>query len=73
MNKFAKQVLNFVTCEVHNNGKVQCFAKLDDGNWVAVFDGDLDPVEVNPEDFSAMLELMESVGAAIRFTNHSAI
>ena len=73
MNKFSKQVLNFVTCEVHLHGKVSCFAKLDNGSWVAVKkDGSLDWVENRTADFADMLEALESVGADVRFTNHSA-
>ena len=74
MSDFKKAIGKFVTCEVNHRGKVRHFAKLDNGNWSAVFDnGSLDWVEVNPSDFNAMLESVESVGATIRFTNHSAI
>ena len=73
MNKFAKSINQFTTCEVHHRGKVSCFAKLANSNWSAVFDnGSLDWVEVNPTDFCSMLESLESVGATVRFTNHSA-
>ena len=74
MSNFKKLMNEFITCEVNHHGKVRHFAKLGNGNWSAVFDnGSLDWVEVNPSDFNAMLEAVESVGAQIRFTNHSAI
>ena len=74
MSKFSKSIAMFTTCEVHTHSKVSCFAKLSNGNWVAVKDsGDLDWVEMNSIDFSDMLETVESIGANIRFTNHSAI
>ena len=74
MNKYEKKINQFVTCEVSVHGNVKCFAKLANSNWVAVLDnGDLDWVEVNSTDFASMLEVVESVGANIRFTNHSAI
>ena len=74
MNKFTKQIRGFVTCEVSTNSRVQCFAKLANNNWVSVkADGSLDWVEVSPSDFNDMLETVESVGATVRFTNHSAI
>ena len=74
MSKFAKSITEFVTCEVGLHGKVSYFAKLGNGHWVAVKDdGSLDWMEVSSADFSDMLEAMESMGANIRFTNHSAI
>ena len=73
MSKFTKLITEFITCEVHHKNNVNCFAKLADGNWVAVKkDGTLDWVEVSPSDFESMLETIESVGATVRFTNHSA-
>ena len=72
MSKFSKSIAKFVTCEVNVHGKVSCFAKLADGSWVAVKDGNLDWCEINPTDFDAMLESLESIGATVRFTNHSA-
>ena len=73
MSKFAKSITEFVTCEVGLHGKVSYFAKLADGHWVAVKDGSLDWVEMTANDFGNMLESLESVGATIRFTNHSAV
>ena len=73
MSNFAKSINQCITCEVHLHGKVNCLAKLDNGNWVAVkADGTLDWVEVSPADLNDMLTSMESIGASIRFTNHSA-
>ena len=70
---FKKFLNDKVTCEIHLHGSVNCFAKLDNGNWVAVLDnGDLDGVEVSPADFNEVLTSMESIGASVRFTNHSA-
>ena len=73
MSKFSKSIAKFVTCEVSVRGKVSFFAKLDNNNWVAVKDGNLDWVEITATDFNGMLEAVESIGASIRFTNHSAI
>ena len=74
MSKFSSSIRKFVTCEVLIHGKVSYFAKLGNGSWTAVKEnGTLDWVEVSPSDFNAMLESLESVGAQIRFTNHSAI
>ena len=74
MSNFLKSIKKFVTCEVRRNGKVSCFAKLDSGNWVAVLeDGSLDWVEMTANDFGNMLESLESIGADVRFTNHSAV
>ena len=73
MSNFSKKISEFVTCEVCNGNRVQCFAKLDDGNWVAVNpDGSLDWVEISPADLESMLETVSSFGASVRFTNHSA-
>ena len=73
MSNFKKSINQCITCEVHHHGKVSCFAKLANGNWVAVKDdGTLDWVEVSPADLNDMLTSMESIGASIRFTNHSA-
>ena len=73
MSNFLKQMSRFITCEVVLHGKVKYFAKLDNSNWVAVKDGgDLDWVEMASEDFNDMLETIESIGASVRFTNHSA-
>ena len=70
---FKESINDFVTCEVHYKNKVSYFARMDNGNWVAVNpDGSLDPVEVCPADFESMLETVESLDANIRFTNHSA-
>jgi len=70
---FKKLINDFVTCEVHLHGKVKYFAKLADEQWVAVKDdGSLDWVEITATDFNGMLETVESIGAAVRFTNHSA-
>ena len=70
---FKSAINDFVTCEIHYGNRVQCFAKLGNGNWVAVLDnGDLDGVEVSPADFNEVLTSMESIGASVRFTNHSA-
>lgn len=63
-----------VTCEIHSNGGVQCFAKLANGNWVAVLDGNLDSIEISATDFVSMLEtVVEVSGSEVRFTNHSAV
>ena len=63
-----------VTAEVNLHGKVSYFAKLDNGDWAAVKDdGSLDWMEVSSADFNDMLVSLESVGADVRFTNHSAI
>ena len=73
MSKFSSSIRKFVTCEVLIHGKVSYFAKLSDGSWVAVkADGSLDWVEIKPEDLNDMLTSMESIGASVRFTNHSA-
>ena len=70
---FKSAINDFVTCEIHYGNRVQCFAKLGNGNWVAVLDnGDLDSVEVCGADLESMLETVEGIGADIRFTNHSA-
>ena len=74
MSKFSKLINKFVTAEVKKNGKVRYFAKLANGSWVAVFDdGSLDWVEMTANDFGTMLESLESIGADVRFTNHSAV
>ena len=74
MSKFSEQVNKFISCEVSVHGKVSFFAKLDDGSWVAVLgNGSLDNIEMTSDDFCSMLESLESIGANIRFTNHSAI
>ena len=73
MTNFVKSIKEFVTCEVHIHGNVRYFAKLADGSWTAVKDdGSLDWVEVSSADLNDMLESVESIGASIRFTNHSA-
>lgn len=73
MTSFRKEMEKFITCEVKIHDKVSYFAKLDNNRWVAVHeDGSLDWVEVSESDFSDMLTSLESVGANIRFTNHSA-
>ena len=75
MSNFKKSICKFTTCEIHyEDGRVHCLAKLANNNWVAVKkDGSLDWVEINPDDFGAMLESLEGIGVSIRFTNHSAI
>ncbi len=74
MTKFTKSINQFATCEVHAHGNVRCFAKLANSNWTAVKDdGSLDNIEMTSDDFCSMLEAVESVGASVRFTNHSAI
>ena len=74
MSNFLKPISKFVTCEICLHGKVRYFAKLADGSWTAVKDdGSLDWVEVSSADFNDMLESVESIGASIRFTNHSAV
>ena len=72
--KFLKKISEFVTCEVHYKNEVNCFAKLDGGQWVAVkADGTLEHgLEMAAADFNSMLETLESIGATVRFTNHSA-
>ena len=73
MSNFKKLMNEFITCEVKLHGKVKYFAKLSSGSWTAVKDdGSLDWVEVGEADFNDMLESLKSVGASIRFTNHSA-
>ena len=73
MSNYNKMMQKFVTCEVELHGKVKYFAKLNNGSWTAVLDsGSLDWVEICPADFNDMLETIESIGASIRFTNHSA-
>ena len=73
MSKFSSSIRKFVTCEVLIHGKVSYFAKLDNGNWVAVKEnGGLDWVEMTSTDFNDMLESVKGIGASIRFTNHSA-
>ena len=74
MSDFKKSIGKFVTAEVNLHGKVSYFAKLDNGDWAAVKDdGSLDWMEVSSADFNDMLVSLESVGADVRFTNHSAI
>ena len=74
MSDFTKLISRFVTCEICREGKVSYFAKLDDGSWVAVKDdGSLDCYPVNSTDFNDVLKSLESLGANIRLTNHSAI
>ena len=71
--KFKESVRQFVTCEVRVHGTVSYFAKMDNSNWVAVkADGNLDGAEMAAADFVQVLETLESIGASIRFTNHSA-
>ena len=71
---FKKACSDFVTCEIHyKDGRVHCLAKLANNNWVAVKkDGNLDWVEICPADLVVLLETVESIGASVRFTNHSA-
>ena len=71
--KFLKSISQFISCEVHVHGRVSYFAKLDDNQWVAVLDnGDLDGDPMAAADFDNILETLESIGAEVRFTNHSA-
>ena len=72
MSNFKKLMNEFITCEVNVHGKVSYFAKLADGSWVAVKDGNLDWVEMTESDFNDVLESLEGIGAGVRFTNHSA-
>ena len=73
MSNFRNSIEKFITCEVNVRGRVSYFAKLSNDSWVAVKDGgSLDWCEINPTDFDAMLESLESIGATVRFTNHSA-
>ena len=73
MTNFRSSMEKFITCEVTLHGKVKYFAKLADEQWVAVKDdGSLDWVEIAATDFNGMLETVESIGATVRFTNHSA-
>ena len=73
MSNFKKLITEFVTCEIHMGDKVNCLAKLENGNWVAVkADGSLDWVEISAQDLESMLESLKEAGANIRFTNHSA-
>ena len=74
MSDFSKSISKFVTAEVNLHGKVSYFAKLDNNNWAAVKDdGSLDWVEMTANDFNDMLESLKSIGADVRFTNHSAV
>ena len=74
MSNFSKLINGFVTAEVNLHGKVRYFAKLANDNWVAVKDdGSLDWMEVSSADFNDMLESLKSIGADVRFTNHSAV
>lgn len=71
---FRNELSKFTTCEIHSKTGVNCFAKLSSGNWVAVKDGSLDWVEIDPVDFESLLEtVVSTTGAVVRFTNHSAI
>ena len=71
---FKESIRQFFTCEVSRNGEVRYFAKMDNSNWVAVgLDGNLDGAEMAAADFVQVLETLESIGANIRFTNHSAV
>lgn len=71
---FKESINKFVTCEIHYKNEVNCLVKLDNGNWVAVKkNGSLDWVEVSPADLHDVLTSMESIGAEVRFTNHSAV
>lgn len=63
----------FSTCEIHTGTSVTCFAKLANGRWVAVRNGNLDDFEITPIDFESMLEVVSTTGAEVRFTNHSAV
>ena len=72
MSKFSELANKFVTCEVDIRGEVQCFAKLDNGHWVAVVNGSLDEIEMSTDDFNQVLAVMAEAGATVRFTNHSA-
>lgn len=74
MSNFSKEINDFFTCEVWRNGNCQCFAKTDDGHWAVVLDnGDLDGAEMAAADFNTLLKTLESIGAEVRFTNHSAV
>ena len=73
MSDFSKSISKFITAEVNLHGKVSYFAKLDSGSWAAVKDGSLDWVEMTADDFNNMLESLKSIGADVRFTNHSAV
>lgn len=71
---FKKSICKFITCEIHMGDKVNCLAKLDNGNWVAVkANGSLDWVEISAQDLESMLESLKEAGATIGFTNHSAV
>ena len=74
MSDFKKSINKYLTCEVYHHGNISYFAKLGNNRWAAVKDdGSLDWVEMAENDFGNMLESLESVGATIRFTNHSAV
>ena len=76
MSNFRNSIEKFITCEIRykNSSGVNCLAKLNNGNWVAVKkDGSLDWVEIDPRDFRSILETVEATGAEVRFTNHSAV
>ena len=74
MSNFLQSIKKYLTCEIRLHGKVKHFAKLADGSWTAVKDdGSLDWVEISSTDFNDMLKSVETVGATVRFTNHSAV
>lgn len=56
-----------------SDGNRKSWAKLEDGNWVAVKDnGDLDDFEIRPEDFYDLLCIFRDSGRQVVFNDHSA-
>ena len=58
---------------VMGDGNRKSWAKLDNGKWVAVMDGELDDFEINQEDFYELLCIFRDSGRQVVFNDHSAV
>ena len=68
-----KGMKEHITVTVQNDRDWKSFAKLDSGKWVAVMDnGDLDNLEIRPEDFYDLLCIFRDSGRQVIFNDHSA-
>ena len=68
-----KGMKEHITVTVQSDRDWKSFAKLSTGKWVAVKDGgDLDDLEIRPEDFYDLLCIFRDSGRQVIFNDHSA-
>ena len=68
-----KGMRDHITATVMDRRGRKSWAKLDSGKWVAVMDnGDLDNLEILPEDLFTMLCIFRDSGRQVIFSDHSA-